>query len=84
MGEAVRVRDLNDPSTCALTTLLSGLKPLKGKAKEFYERVTVEGYVENEEDIVTVSGLAEDLRDVLREYQVSIQKDGTTVGSLKP
>lgn len=66
-----------------LITLLSDLKPLKDKAKEFYERVTVEGYVENEEDIAAVSGFAEDLRDVLLEYRVSIQRDGTTVRSLK-
>lgn len=66
-----------------LITLLSDLKPLKDKAKEFYERVTVEGYVENEEDIAAVSGFAEDLRDVLLEYRVSIQRDDTTVRSLK-
>ena len=66
-----------------LIALLSDLKPLKDKAKEFYERVTVEGYVENEEDIAAVSGFAEDLRDVLLEYRVSIQRDDTTVRSLK-
>lgn len=34
-----------------------------------------EGYVENEGDISTVSGLVEDLRDVLLEYWVGINPE---------
>ena len=66
-----------------LTPLLSDLGPLKDQAKGLYERVTAEGYEEGEEDIVAVSGLAEDLRDVFLEYWVGIQKTVTIVGSLK-
>lgn len=66
-----------------LTPLPSDLRPIKDKAKGLYERVTTEGYAENEADIVAVSGLAEDLRDVLLEYWVSTRKADTTVGSLK-
>lgn len=39
--------------------------------------------MENERDTVAISALKEDLQDVLIEYQVSIQKAGTTVGPLK-
>lgn len=68
-----------------LTPLLSDLRPLKDKAKGLYDRVTAEGYKEGEGDVVTVSGLAEDLRDVLLEYWVGIQKKAVTIfGSLKP
>ena len=67
-----------------LTPLLSDLRPLKDEAKGLYDRVTAEGYKEGEGDVVTVSGLAEDLRDVLLEYWVGIQKAVTIFGSLKP
>jgi hypothetical protein len=35
-----------------------------------HERITTEGYAEREEDVLAVSVLAEDLRDVLLEYRV--------------
>jgi hypothetical protein len=57
-----------------LTPLLSNLGSIKDTATGLYQRVTAEGYVEEEVDIVVVSGLAEDLRDILLEYQVSIQE----------
>ena len=60
----------------------SDLRPLNHKAKGLYEHVTAEGYAENEEDLAAVSELAENLRDVLLEYCVSIQKAVTIVGSL--
>ena len=66
-----------------LTSLLSDLRPIKDNAKGLYERVAAEGYTENEADIVAVSGLVEDLRDVLLEYWVSIQEADPATGSLK-
>jgi hypothetical protein len=57
-----------------LTPLLSDLRPINDKVIGLYQRVTAEEYVEEEGDTVAVSGLAEDLRDVLLGYQVSFQK----------
>jgi hypothetical protein len=65
------------PSTSPLTSLLSGLTPIRDKAKGLYDRITAEGYVETEDDIAAVSVLAEELRDVLFEYWV-----GTNPGKL--
>ena len=50
---------------------VSDLKPIRDKAKEIHERVTVEGRIEDEGVIAAVSGLAEDIRDILLEYLVS-------------
>ena len=35
-----------------------------------YNRVSAQGYEECQDDILTVSGIAEDIRDTLLEYQV--------------
>lgn len=51
--------------------LPSVLKPIRDKAKGIYEHITREEYVENAKDVLAVSGLAEDLRNVLLEYWVS-------------
>jgi hypothetical protein len=40
--------------------------------QRFYGRIVAEGYVEDEGDIAAISGLAEDLRDVLLEHWVSV------------
>lgn len=71
MGEVVPVRNYNRPSTGMLTLLLSDLGTIKDKAKVLHERMTAEGYAENEADIAAVSRLADDLRDDLLEYWVS-------------
>jgi len=42
------------------------------KARALYERVVTEGYTEHEGDTTAVSGLAEDLRDALLWYGVSV------------
>lgn len=39
--------------------------------KELQERIAREGYTEWKEDVLALSQLAEDLRDVLLKYQVS-------------
>ena len=36
-----------------------------------YNRISAQGYEECQDDILTVSGMAEDIRDALLEYQVS-------------
>lgn len=55
-----------------LTFLLSDLRPIRDKATVLYEHITSEGYVEVEGDISAVSGLVEDLHDVLLDYWVGI------------
>ena len=39
-----------------------------------YNRVSAQGYEECQDDILAVSGMAEDIRDALLEYQVSREK----------
>ena len=46
--------------------------PIKDRAKQLYKHIAVDGHTEDEGDVAAVSGLAEDLRDVLLEYWVSI------------
>ena len=49
----------------------SDLWLIRDKAKEFHERIATKGYTECKGDALSVSQLADDLRDVLLEYQVS-------------
>ena len=39
-----------------------------------YNRITTEGYKESQDDIQIASGIAEDIRDALLEYQVRSNK----------
>ena len=48
-----------------------------------YNRVSVEGYEECQGDILAVSGMVEDIRDALLEYQVSSSKFRMVIVSLK-
>ena len=48
-----------------------------------YDRVSVDGYQECQSDILAVSGMAEDIRDALLEYQVNNSKFHAVVMSLK-
>jgi hypothetical protein len=43
--------------------------------RRLYKRIVAEGYVENEGDLAAISGLAEDLRDVLLEHWVSLNSE---------
>ena len=48
-----------------------------------YDRISVEGYQECQSDILAVSGMAEDIRDALLEYQVNSSEFRAVVASLK-
>ena len=48
-----------------------------------YNRISIDGYQECQGDILAVSGMAEDVRDVLLEYQVNNSKFHAVVVSLK-
>jgi len=63
-----------------------------------YDRISTEGYKESQDDIQAVSGIAEDIRDALLDYQVCSDKaytarmqlnrdtltDGTATGDIRP
>jgi hypothetical protein len=53
----------------------SDIKPIGDKVQKLYGRIVTEGYVENEGDLAAISGLAEDLRDVLLEHWVSVNPE---------
>ena len=48
-----------------------------------YNRINAQGYKESEDDIQAASGIAEDIRDALLEYQVSDNNTYAIVGKLK-
>ena len=79
MGKVVRVSGENQPRSTTSLIPPSNLGPIRDKVKALHECVTTEGYVEREVDVLTVSGLAEDLRDVVLEYQVSSAPEGLTL-----
>ena len=58
----------------------STLKLIGDNGVVLYHRVNVEGYQECQGDILAVSGMAEDIRDALLEYQVSSSKFHALVG----
>jgi len=47
------------------------LQAIRDNATTIYNRVKAQGYKECQSDILDVSGIAEDIRDALLEYQVS-------------
>jgi len=63
-----------------------------------YNRINTEGYKESRDDIEVVSGIAEDIRDALLDYQVCSDRpyatviqlnqdnltDGTATGDIRP
>ena len=63
-----------------------------------YNRITTKGYKESQEDIQIASGIAEDIRDALLDYQVCSNKtyatgvqlnretltDGASTGDIRP
>ena len=55
---------------------------IRDNAILLYNRVSVDGYEECQDDITTVSGMAEDIRDALLEYQVGGEKFHAAVVSL--
>ena len=48
----------------------STLRLIKDAGDVLYNRINTEGYKESQDDIQAVSGIAEDIRDALLDYQV--------------
>jgi hypothetical protein len=53
----------------------SDIRPIGDKVQRLYGSIVTEGYVEGEGDLAAISGLAEDLRDVLLEHWVSVNPE---------
>ena len=65
------MRSESQPKSTIMLTPPSDLGLIRDKAEELRKRIATEGYAECKGDTSAVSQLAEDLRDVLLEYQVS-------------
>jgi len=52
----------------------STLRPIRDAGNVLYNRINTEGYKESQDDIQVASGIAEDIRDALLEYQVRSNK----------
>jgi hypothetical protein len=48
----------------------SALKLIRNAGNVLYHRINVEGYEESQDDIQAASGIADDIRDALLDYQV--------------
>ena len=57
---------------------------IQDKGTELYDRASIHGYEECQGDILAVSGMTEDIRDALLEYQVGGETSNTTVALLTP
>ena len=70
----------NLPSRSSST---STLRLIKDTGNVLYDRINTEGYKESQDDIQAVSGIAEDIRDALLDYQVCSDKPYVTGVQLK-
>ena len=56
---------------------------IRDNGKALYDRIGSQGHMECQDDILAVSGIAKDIRDVLLDYQVGGDKARAVVASLK-
>ena len=56
---------------------------IKDTGNVLYNRINTEGYEESQDDIQAVSGIAEDIRDAILDYQVCSDKSYATGMQLK-
>ena len=73
-GEAVRVSVRDQLSIQSHSFSTSTLRQIRDTGNVLYHRITTEGYKESQDDIQAVSGIAEDIRDALLDYQVCSDK----------
>ena len=69
-----------NPSSCLLFT--SALRMIRDTGNVLYSRINTEDYKESQDDIEAVSGIAENIRDALLDYQVCRDRPYTTVVQL--
>jgi len=77
---------------------ISTLRLIRDTGNVLYNRISTEGYEESQGDIQAVSGIADDIRDALLDYQVCNDRpyaagvqlnrdtfiDGTATGDIRP
>jgi len=79
-SEVVRVGGQGQPQpTIALIFSSSTLTLIRDKADALCARLNVQGYEDCPIDIQAASGIAEDIRDALLDYQVGCGKAHTTL-----
>ena len=61
----------------------STLMSVRGKGNVLYKRISAQGYKESRDDVLVVSGMTEDLRDALLDYQVGGHKVYVAIVLLK-
>jgi hypothetical protein len=61
----------------------SALRLIRNTGNVLYHRINTEGYNECQDDIQTASGIADDIRDALLDYQVCSDKPYTAGGVTK-
>ena len=71
----------NNLPSCSLST--STLRLIKDAGNVLYSRINTEGYKKSQDDIQAVSGIAENIRDALLDYQVCGDKPYATGVQLK-
>ena len=62
--------------------LPSTLRLIRDDGNKLYNCINAQGYNESEDNIQAVSGIAEDIRDALLDYQVGDSTARTTFGKL--
>ena len=62
---------------------ISTLRRIRDIGNVLYNRISTEGYEESQDDIQTASGIAEDIRDALLDYQVCSNRPYTARVQLK-
>ena len=60
----------------------STLRSIRDAGNMLYDRINTEGYEESQDDIQVVSGIAEDIRSALLDYQVCSDKPCATGAQL--
>jgi hypothetical protein len=70
-----------NPPSCSFST--STLRLIRDTGNVLYNRINTEGYKESQDDIQAVSGVVEDIRDALLDYQVCSDKSYATRVQLK-
>ena len=83
MGEVVQVGHRGRLQPVVDLILSSSLRQIKDKGNLLYDRINFRDYVECQDDIQAVSGIAEDIQDAVIDYQVGRDEVHVAAMSLK-
>ena len=79
MGEVIQVRGHGRLQATTVVILLSTLRQIKDRGDVLYDRINAQGYEECKDDVQTVSGIVEDIQDIVLGYQVGRGKAQTAI-----